>query len=152
MNEFQKTILPKEGYGEIKFGDSSDKVISILGEADEMETIEDVDDFNTVILYYWDRGITVFFEGKDKLALSCIEVEDTGASLFEKEIFDYPEEEAIALMKENGYEVAETEIEETGEKRISYDDALLDFFYLDDELIAVNWGVLINDEGEIEEM
>lgn len=152
MKEFKKSIEPREGYGEIKFGDTSESVVNYLGEADDIENIEDDDDFSTVILYYWDMGITVFFEGKEKSVISCIEVENPDSTLFGERIFEFSEVEAIALMKKHGYEVAETEMEETGEKRVSYDDALLDLFYTDNKLVAVNWGVLVNDKGEIEEL
>ena len=37
--------------------------------------------------------------------------------------------QVIGLMKEKGFEVAETEEEEDGERRISYDDALIDFLF-----------------------
>jgi hypothetical protein len=87
----------------------------------------------------------------EKSVVSCVETDHPGCTLFGKKVFDLPEKEVIELMKEKGYEVAETEIDETGEKRISYDDALIDFFYNEGELTAVNWGVLVNEKGEIEE-
>ncbi len=58
---------------------------------------------------------------------------------------------SLRLMDDKGFEVAETEEDEDGERRISYDDALIDFFFHEGELIAVNWGVLVNEQGEIEE-
>jgi hypothetical protein len=61
------------------------------------------------------------------------------------------EPEIINLMKNKGFEVAEVEMEMSGEKRVSYDDAMLDFFFVDGSLVAINWGVLVNDKGEIEE-
>jgi hypothetical protein len=151
MSDLTLTIEPKVGFGEIKFGDESQKVIDILGEADEVENIEDEDGFNVVILNYWEKGVTVFFEGGEKSVVSCFETDIPETTLFGKEVFSMSEEEVIALMKEKGFEVAETEVEETGEKRISYDDALIDFFFEDGELIAINWGVLVNEKGEIEE-
>ena len=151
MNNLVLTIEPKIGYGEIKFGDLSERVIGILGEAEEIENFEDDDDFSTIILYYWDRGITVFFEGKEKSVVSCFETEDPESTLFGKRVFEMNEAEIVKLMSDHGYEVAEAVLEEN-EKRVSYDDALADFMFQGNELVAVNWGVLINDEGEIEEM
>ena len=151
MNNLALTIEPKIGYGEIKFGDLSERVIGILGEAEEIENFEDDDDFSTIILYYWDRGITVFFEGKEKSVVSCFETEDPESTLFGKRVFEMNEAEIVKLMSDHGYEVAEAVLEEN-EKRVSYDDALADFMFQGNELVAVNWGVLINDEGEIEEM
>ncbi len=39
MKKFTPEIKPKEGFGEIKFGETSEHVIQILGEAEEMEII-----------------------------------------------------------------------------------------------------------------
>jgi hypothetical protein len=57
----------------------------------------------------------------------------------------------IKHMKKNGFKVYETDREE-GESRLTFDDGLIDFFYVDDTLSTVNWGVLINSLGEIEKI
>ena len=152
MNSLTLEILPKAGFGQINFGDVSEKVIALLGPPEDIENIEDVDGFNTVVLYYWEQGITVFFEGKEKSVVSCIETENPDSVMFGKTIFDMTEKDIIALMKEKGYEVEEVETETTGERRVSYDDAMIDFFFSEGDLIAVNWGVLVNEKGEIEEL
>jgi hypothetical protein len=152
MNNLILEIVPKIGLGQIRFGEISEKVISILGQPEDIENIEDVDSFNTVVLYYWEKGITVFFEGKEKSVVSCLETENPDSTLFGKSIFDMTEEDIIALMKEKGYEVEEIENETSGERRVSYDDAMIDFFFEAGDLVAVNWGVLINEKGEIEDL
>jgi len=152
MNALTLDIIPIEGFGEIKFGDTSDKVITILGQPEDVENMEDDDGFNTVVLYYYDQGITIFFEGREKSVVACIETENPDTEMFGKTIFDMTEQDIIALMKEKGYEVAEMELETSGERRVSYDDAMIDFFFLDGDLIVVNWGVLVNEKGEIEEI
>lgn len=144
-------IVPKKGYGEIHFGETSEKVITYIGQPEDVENIEDVDGFNTVVLYYWELGVTVFFEGKEKSVVSCIETENPESFMFGKKIFEMSEEDIIALMTTHGFEVAEIEMETSGERRISYDDAMIDFFFSEGDLIAVNWGVLVNEKGEIEE-
>ncbi len=152
MKKLTLTIEPKIGFGEIKFGDLSQHIADYLGEAEEIENFEDDDDFSTVVLYYWEKGITLFFEGKEKSVLSCCETEDPDSTLFGEKIFEMNEAEIVKLMTDNGYEMAEAVVEEDGEKRLSYDDALIDFFFQDGDLTVVNWGVLVNDKGEIEEM
>ena len=150
MKALTLEIKPKEGLGELKFGESSEKLISMLGEAEEMEDIEDEDEFNTVILNYWDKGISAFFEGKENSVLSCFEVDNPETILFGQKVFELSENEIIKLMKENGYSDIDTDVEENGEKRLSFEDGMIDFFFDDDSLLAVNWGVLVNDQGEIE--
>ncbi|MCU0371353.1 MAG: hypothetical protein MUC31_08055 [Bacteroidales bacterium] len=152
MNALTLDIVPKVGFGEIQFGDTSEKVIKLLGQPEDVENIEDVDGFNTVVLYYYELGITIFFEGREKSVVACIEIENPEAVMFGKTIFDMTEEDIIALMKEKGFEVAEMELETTGERRVSYDDAMIDFFFLEGDLVVVNWGVLVNEKGEIEEI
>ena len=152
MSQLTPEIKPKEGYGEIPFGVASESVIEYLGEAEEIEDIEDEDVFNTIIMNYWDQGLSVFMEGIEKSVVACFETEHPESTLFGERIFDMDEIQITELMSSKGYEIAETEIDETGEKRLSYDDAMIDFFLEDGELIAVNWGVLVNEKGEIEEM
>jgi hypothetical protein len=152
MNALKLEIAPKQGFGDIKFGDASEKVIKLLGQPEDVENIEDVDGFNTVVLYYYEQGITIFFEGRDKSVVACVETENPDSVMFGKTIFDMTEEDIIDLMKIKGYEVAEMELETSGERRVSYDDAMIDFFFLDGDLVVVNWGVLVNEKGEIEEI
>jgi hypothetical protein len=152
MKALTLDIVPKKGYGEIQFGETSEKVITYIGQPEDVENIEDVDGFNTVVLYYWDLGVTVFFEGKEKSVVSCIETENPESMMFGKRIFDMSEKDIITLMESNGFELAEVEMETTGERRVSYDDAMIDFFFSEGDLIAVNWGVLVNEKGEIEEI
>jgi len=144
-------IKPKDGFGELSFGMISEEVINILGDPEEIETIQDDDDFNTTILNYWDSGISAFFEGTGRSVLSCLETDIEESTLYGENVFDLNEDEVIALMSKHGFELAESEDEPDGERRLSYDDALIDFFFLEDNLVAVNWGVLVNDRGEIEE-
>ncbi len=151
MKKLNPEIKPKEGFGELKFGVTSEHVIRILGEPEEIESIEDEDDFKTTILNYWDAGISVFFEGIDKSVVSCIETDISESTLFGKKVFDLNEKEIIDMMTAHGFEVAETDVDISGERRISYDDALIDFFFQEGQLVAVNWGVLVNEQGEIEE-
>jgi len=152
MSQLTLEIKPKEGYGEIPFGVASESVIEYLGEAEEIEDIEDEDVFNTIIMNYWDQGLSVFMEGVEKSVVACFETEHPESTLFGERVFDMDEIQITGLMSSKGYELAETEIDETGEKRLSYDDAMIDFFFEDGELIAVNWGVLVNEKGEIEDM
>jgi hypothetical protein len=152
MSTLTLEIIPKAGFGEIHFGDSSEKVTSILGQPEDIDNIEDVDGFPTVVLYYYEHGITIFFEGREKSVAACFETENAEATMFGKTIFKMTKQDIIDLMTSKGYEVAEMEVEITGEHRVSYDDAMIDFFFDDGNLVVVNWGVLVNEHGEIEEL
>lgn len=152
MSELNLDIIPKKGFGIINFGDTSEHVIGLLGQPEDVENIEDVDEFNTVILYYWEKGLTIFFEGFEKSVVSCFETENSDATMYGKKIFTMKEKEIVELMTSKGFQVAEVENDISGEKVVSYDDAMIDFFFMDGDLVAVNWGVLVNNKGEVEEM
>jgi len=96
--------------------------------------------------------VTIFFEGIEKSVVSCFETENADARMYGKKIFTMSEKEIVELMTSQGFEVAEEERDLTGEKVVSYDDAMIDFFFMDGDLVAVNWGVLVNDKGQVEEM
>lgn len=151
MKNIKPEIKPKEGFGDLKFGITSDQLTTMLGDPEDVETFDDDGDFKTTILNYWDMGISAFFEGMDNAVLSCLETDIPDATLYGKMVFDLDEDEIITLMEEHGFELAETEDDPDGERRLSYDDALIDFFFHEGELVAVNWGVLVNEKGEIEE-
>jgi hypothetical protein len=142
-------IKPLAGCGVLRFGQTIDDVVALLGDAEEIDQIDEDDMMNTVILHYWERGISVFFEGVDKSVVSCIETDNPDSVLFGTKVFGLSMEKLIALMKKNGYENHEIEVEE-GENRISFEDGLIDFFYDGEEMLAISLGVLINEKGEIE--
>ena len=142
-------IKPLVGCGLLHFGQTIDDVVALLGDAEEIDQIDEDDMMNTVILHYWERGISVFFEGVEKSVVSCIETDNPDSDLFGSKVFNLSMEKLIALMKKNGYENHEIEVEE-GENRISFEDGLIDFFYDGEEMLAISLGVLINEKGEIE--
>ena len=51
-------------------------------------------------------------------------------------------------MKDNGFKELEEETED-GELRVTFEDALMDFFFEDDKMTAVSWGVLVDEQGDI---
>ena len=142
-----------DGLDELKFGDSPETVKNLLGEPIEVEDIgEEVDeDLDTILWSYDELGLTVFFEGKNNHVLSCFETDNEETTLFGKKLFPLGEKEIIELMKENGLTMIDSEEEEWGEKRVSFDEALIDFYFSKDKLVTVNWGVFVNEDGEIEE-
>ena len=57
-------------------------------------------------------------------------------------------DEVVKLMKDNGFKDLEEETED-GELRVSFEDALIDFFFEDNAMTAVSWGVLVDEQGDI---
>lgn len=149
-------ILLLEGLNDLKFGDTPATVEKVLGKPQEMKNLseegDEVDEeLDTILWEYDNEGLTVFFEGKNNHVLSCFETDNADAILFGKKVFEMNEQQIVALMKENGLTQIDKEVEEWGEKRVSFDEGLIDFYFQDEELITVNWGVFVNEDGEIEE-
>ena len=146
-------ILLLEGLNELKFGDSPETVDNTLGKPLEVENLGDEadEDLDTILWNYDKEGLTVFFEGKNNHVLSCFETDNEEVTLFGKKIFGLNEQEITALMKENGLSQIDSDEEEWGERRVSFDEGLIDFYFQDGKLVTVNWGVFVNEDGEIEE-
>ncbi|HLN53409.1 MAG TPA: hypothetical protein VK212_06845 [Lentimicrobium sp.] len=156
MEKINMEILLLEGLNDLKFGDTPATVEKVLGKPQETKNLseegDEVDEeLDTILWEYDDEGLTVFFEGKNNHVLSCFETDNAEATLFGKKVFEMNEQQIISLMKENGLTQIDKEVEEWGEKRISFDEGLIDFYFQDNELITVNWGVFVNEDGEIEE-
>lgn len=152
MKELTLEIKPKEGLGEIRFGEPMETLVEYLGEAEDVENLEDEEEFSTVILNFYDKGVTAFVEGIEKQVISCFETDNRSAVLFGKWVFDMTEDQIRQLMKEQGYTMVDEGMEEWGESRLTYEDGMIDFFFSDGKLTSVNWGVMVNDKGEIEEI
>lgn len=149
MNNITLEINLKEGFGEIKFGEIPENVTKLLGEPTTAEEISTDDDLKTTILSF-ENGVTVFLEGLIEPIVSNFDVDNKSALLFGEKVFELKETGIIELMKKNGFPNMEREEEEWGELRLTFDEAMVDFYFEDDILVAVNWGVVINEGGTID--
>jgi len=157
MKALALKIEPLKGFGELAFGMTPKQVVETLGEPDEQEILDDLgdvdDDVETLIYHYDEHDISVFFEGEDKeQTLVNIETGNHEATLFGKRIFTLKEAEIIKLMKANDFTEMDEEIledeEYQNEKRVSFDEAMMDFFFEEGILTAISWGNFFGDEEE----
>lgn len=148
MKDF--TILPLKGYGEIPFGMTLDEAVKMLNMPDFYEELSDMEETgNRSIFYEYDELQTnIYFEGITKSVVACFETENETATLYGQKVFDLKKEEIITLMKANGFKEMEEETED-GELRVSFEDAMMDFFFDSDTLTAISWGVLVDEQGNI---
>ena len=148
MKDF--TIQPLKGYGEIPFGMTLDATVKIIGMPDFYEELSDMEETGNRSIYYeYDELETnIYFEGVTKSVVACFETENEAATLYGKKVFDLKKEEVVKLMKDNGFKELEEETEDE-ELRISFEDAMIDFFYDDEQMTAVSWGVLVDEQGDI---
>ena len=148
MKDF--TIKPLQGYGEIPFGMTLDDAVKLLNMPDFYEELSDMEETGNRSIYYeYDSIATnIYFEGITKSVVACFETENQEATLYGKKVFGLTKDEVIKLMQAQGYKELEEEVED-GELRVSFEDALMDFFFESDKMTAVSWGVLVDDQGEI---
>jgi len=155
MKEMKLEIKPLEGFGALEFGASPEEVFGYLGQPDEDEVFEDDDEGSTTVYHFWDLQVSAFFENEEEPGLINIETDNPEATLFGKKVFSLKEDELIKLMEANGFNEIDTEVMESedaeNEKRVSFDDAMIDFFFEDNVLSAVSWGVFLEDFDEDEE-
>jgi hypothetical protein len=148
MKDF--TIMPLKGYGEIPFGMTLDDAVKKLGMPNFYEELSDMEETGNRSIYYeYDELETnIYFEGVTKSVVACFETENEAATLYGKQVFELNKDEVVKLMKDNGFKELEEEVED-GELRVSFEDAMVDFFFEGDKISAVSWGVLVDEQGDI---
>ena len=148
MKDF--TIMPLKGYGEIPVGMTLDETVKLLNMPNFYEELGDMEETGNRSIYYEydDIQTNIYFEGVTKSVVACFETENEEATLYGEKVFELDKEEIIDLMKTNGFKELEEETE-VGELRVSFEDGMIDFFFEDDMLMAVSWGVLVDEQGDI---
>jgi hypothetical protein len=137
-------IKPMKGLGDLKFGMTTEEVEKLIGPAEEVEDIDE-NEVKTKIWHYWQKGVSLFFDQENSFRLSSIEVDNTNATIWGKKVFEMTEKDLTELFKSNGFNEIDAELQEWGEKRVSFDDAMFDFYFEEDELVSVNYSVLLNE-------
>ena len=135
----QYTIDIKKGLGDIQFGMSVDQVVNIMGPAEDVETIDNAVDEMTTVLHYCDGLLTLFFEG-DLPELSCIDTSVDTCTLFNQPVFELEEKEIVQMMVEHNYCEEDADEEAWGERRISFGEGNVDFFFDEGELTSIVYG------------
>ncbi|MBO7201813.1 MAG: hypothetical protein J6V54_10535 [Bacteroidales bacterium] len=133
------TIELKKGLGNLTFDMALEDVKQILGEPTEMETIDNGMEEETLVLHYDDQNLTLFFEGETKL-LNCIDTDNEDTVLFGQKIYTLTEKEIAQLMIANNYFAEDIETESWGERRVTFIEGNIDFFFENDELMSVVFG------------
>lgn len=129
-------ITIKQGVDNVLFGMIVEDVVSVIGKPDSVENMENAIDESTTVLRYDGQGLTLFFDG-DELRLSCIDVCNEDVLLFGKKIFDLPERKIVETMINNNYFEQDADNEDWGERRISFPEGNIDFFFENDSLVSV---------------
>ncbi len=132
-------IRIKEGLGDLHFHMPVEEIVQLLGNADEVENIDNAADEPTTVLHYNDLGITLFCEGENP-TLACIDTANEECKIFGKDVFDMEERDIVKLMVSNLYTEQDADEEDWGERRISFPEANIDFYFDKGELVSIILG------------
>ena len=137
-------IIPLTGVNELRFGSTKEDIVDVIGTTDQFEIIEEEEEVFTEMYTYPKYQASLFFEGNEtEMIFTSCDTENRDTYLFGNKVFDMSEAEIMQMMKEHNFKDQEIDEEEWGEKRISYLDAMMDFYFHDEELISITWGILV---------
>lgn len=135
----EQDIYIHKGLGNLLFQMPVEEVVTLLGNADDVENIDNAADEPTTVLHYNDLGLTLFFEGENP-TLACIDTCNEEATLFGTDIFNLDERSIVKLMVQNNYTEQDADQEDWGERRISFPEANIDFYFDEGELVSIILG------------
>ena len=72
--------------------------------------------------------------------MSCIDVANEDCTLFGESIFDLDERQLVALMVKNNLTEQDVDEEDWGERRVTFNQGNIDFYYDNDELVSIILG------------
>ncbi len=139
MKTMELTINIKQGIGDLRFKMPVEEVVALLGTADEVENIDNAADEPTTVLHYNDLGSTLFFENENP-ELACIDVAHEDCMLFGEPVFDLEERQIVELMVKHNYTEQDADEEDWGERRISFPEGNIDFYFDEGELVSIILG------------
>ncbi len=133
-------IKPILGLSDLLFGATMAEAEKTFGKAEESEFLDDIEDCQSTVWHYWQQGFSLFFDEKNEQIFCCVEIDNSDVILWGKKIFDFSEKQIIDLFKSKGISDFETELHEWGEKRLSFDEANIDFYFEKNILSSINYG------------
>ena len=155
-------ITPGHGIGQLRFGLSKEKIIDIIGVPDTTSEHKDPESGKTTVFYYAKKGITAYFEEEDDYCLSSFEIENPHMVFLDEKIYRFTKDQVVALLEKNDFKITSEEYvkpneiegktsikDEALEFCISVDDIEINFYFFDDRLLSVQFGVLFDDNDEV---
>ncbi|HXC06503.1 MAG TPA: hypothetical protein VNZ86_17215 [Bacteroidia bacterium] len=146
MPETALHIKPKKGINDLIFGCSLKEAEAYFGKPEETEELEGGDDSCSLVWHFWEKGFSLFFDAKRHNLFTCVEIDHPESMLWGKKVFGLTEPELKALFILNGFKEIDMEDHEWGERRVSFDDALMDFYFEKGKMISINYGISLDQE------
>lgn len=141
--DFTPQINLLKGFCTLNFGVSSVDAELVFGKPEEIQVLDDpILETSCTVYHYWDSGFSLFFDNKNSMKFGSVEVDNEDTLLFGKQVFSLNEKQLTELMKSHNYSLTDTENQDWGEKRLSFDDAGLDCYFENGKLTSINFGVI----------
>jgi hypothetical protein len=139
-----------KSFASLPFGSSDDDALKLFGKPEETEELESIDGSKSAVWHYWTKGFTLFFDGPKTDRFCCAEIDSSvDLKMWDIPVFSLNEPQLKALFVQNGFKELDEEIHEWGEKRITFDDAMADFYFENGIMVSVNFSTMIPSESEI---
>ncbi|CAN5205143.1 hypothetical protein BH09BAC5_BH09BAC5_12160 [soil metagenome] len=139
-----------KSFGLLPFGSTANQVLAIYGEPEEKEMLEGIDGSVSAVWHYWAKGFTLFFDGPKNDLFCCAEIDNSlQLKIWDISVFSLNEPQLKELFKQNGFKELDEEFHEWGEKRITFEDAMADFYFENGIMVSVNFSTMISGESEI---
>jgi hypothetical protein len=142
-------IKPRSGINGLAFGTSTAEAEGQFGKPDETEELEGGTDANSLVWHFWEKGFSLFFDIQQGKRFSCVEIDHPESVLWGKKIFRLSETELKSFFTDKGFKTIDIEDHEWGERRISFDDALIDFYFEKGKMISINYGISLGGEEKM---
>lgn len=141
--DFTPQINLLKGFCTLNFGVSAVDAELVFGKPEEIQVLDDnILETSCTVYHYWDSGFSLFFDNKNAMKFGSVEVDNQETLLFGKKLFLLNEQQLTDLMKEHNYTLTDTERQDWGEKRLSFDEAGLDCYFENGKMSSVNFGVI----------
>ncbi|HET6990727.1 MAG TPA: hypothetical protein VFJ43_05360 [Bacteroidia bacterium] len=139
-----------KSFASLSFGSPSDEALKLFGPAEETEELESIDGSKSAVWHYWTKGFTLFFDGPRTNRFCCAEIDSSvDLKMWDIPVFSLNEAQLKSLFVQNGFKELDEEHHEWGEKRITFDDAMADFYFENGIMVSVNFSTMIPSESEI---
>ncbi|TYT74167.1 hypothetical protein [Desulfobotulus mexicanus] len=132
-------LIPGKGVNGLVFGMSEPQVEALFGEADFKDILNDAGTGKTRVLYYFDQGLTLYFDEEDAWRFGCFEVDSMQFDLFDQNIARLSKTQLKNFLQKNNInEIIEEKDEE--QDCLEVDDLSASFYFEFDTLISVQMG------------
>lgn len=140
-------ILPGKGAAGLFFGMDEDHVVQKYGKPDFIENISEDFFGKTHVFFYFDKGLTFYFDEEDSYRLGCIEVDSYDFFLFGENIARISKNHLEKILLNNNITDLYEENDEHQEALVS-DSLFISFYFEFDTLISVQIGVPTDEEDK----